>query len=124
VSRLLLTPAARARRLTRRLTGDDASPLRGRRILVTGASSGIGEATAYAVARRGATVLLVARRAHQLARVREAIEAQGGRARVHVCDLTDGLAVDLLGKDVVADDKFLGGLKTYVKGVEGKVPGG
>ena len=31
---------------------------------------------------------------------------------------------ELLKKDEVADDKFLGGLKTYVKGVEGKVPGG
>ena len=30
---------------------------------------------------------------------------------------------ELLKKDEVADDKFLGGLKTYVKGVEGKVPG-
>ncbi len=30
---------------------------------------------------------------------------------------------ELLAKDVVADDKFLGGLKTFVKGVEGKVPG-
>jgi len=30
---------------------------------------------------------------------------------------------ELVAKDVVADDKFLGGLKTYVKGVEGKVPG-
>jgi simple sugar transport system substrate-binding protein len=29
----------------------------------------------------------------------------------------------LIAKDVVADDKFLGGLKSYVKGVEGKVPG-
>ena len=31
---------------------------------------------------------------------------------------------EMLAKDVVADDKFLGGLATYVKGVEGKVPGG
>ena len=31
---------------------------------------------------------------------------------------------ELLAKDAVADDKFLGGIKFYVKGVEGKVPGG
>jgi basic membrane protein A and related proteins len=31
---------------------------------------------------------------------------------------------EVLAKDVVADDKFLGGIKFYVKGVEGKVPGG
>ncbi len=38
--------------------------------------------------------------------------------------IMDNNGKELLAKDVVADDKFLGGLKTYVKGVEGKVPGG
>ena len=38
--------------------------------------------------------------------------------------IMDNTGKELLGKDVVADDKFLGGLKIYVKGVEGKVPGG
>ena len=38
--------------------------------------------------------------------------------------IMDNTGKELLAKDVVADDKFLGGLKTYVKGVEGKVPGG
>ena len=38
--------------------------------------------------------------------------------------IMDNTGKELLGKDMVADDKFLGGLKTYVKGVEGKVPGG
>ena len=37
--------------------------------------------------------------------------------------IMDNTGKELLPKDVVADDKFLGGLKTYVKGVEGKVPG-
>ncbi|MEO7885474.1 MAG: BMP family ABC transporter substrate-binding protein [Polaromonas sp.] len=37
--------------------------------------------------------------------------------------ITDNTGKELVAKDVVADDKFLGGLKTYVKGVEGKVPG-
>ena len=37
--------------------------------------------------------------------------------------IMDNIATELVAKDVVADDKFLGGLKTYVKGVEGKVPG-
>ncbi|MDO8756303.1 MAG: BMP family ABC transporter substrate-binding protein, partial [Polaromonas sp.] len=35
----------------------------------------------------------------------------------------DNTGKELVAKDAVADDKFLGGLKTYVKGVEGKVPG-
>ena len=37
--------------------------------------------------------------------------------------IMDNTGKELVAKDVVADDKFLGGLKTYVKGVEGKVPG-
>jgi simple sugar transport system substrate-binding protein len=38
--------------------------------------------------------------------------------------IMDNTGKELLAKDKIADDKFLGGLKTYVKGVEGKVPGG
>jgi simple sugar transport system substrate-binding protein len=37
--------------------------------------------------------------------------------------IMDNTGKELIAKDVVADDKFLGGLKSYVKGVEGKVPG-
>ena len=37
--------------------------------------------------------------------------------------IMDNTGKELVAKDAVADDKFLGGLKTYVKGVEGKVPG-
>lgn len=95
---LFLTPRARLRRLRGR-----PSPLRHRVVLVTGASSGIGEATAHAVAASGATVLLVARRAEELARVRAAIETSGGRAASYVCDLTDGDAVDALVARVLAD---------------------
>lgn len=72
-------------------------------MLVTGASSGIGEATARAVARRGATVLLVARRAEELDRVRAAVEADGGRASAYPCDLTDLDAVDALVARVLAE---------------------
>jgi NAD(P)-dependent dehydrogenase (short-subunit alcohol dehydrogenase family) len=100
---LLETPRARAARLLRRLTGDPASPLAGRTVLVTGASSGIGEATALAVARAGATVLLVARRAEELERVRQEVEDAGGRAAAYPCDLTDGDAVDALVARVLAE---------------------
>jgi short-subunit dehydrogenase len=72
-------------------------------VLVTGASSGIGEATARAVAARGARVLLVARRADDLARVQADIEAAGGRAAAYPCDLTDGTEVDDLVAKVLAD---------------------
>jgi len=103
VNLLLHTPVSRLARLRRRLTGDTSSPLEGRRVLVTGASSGIGEATARAVARRGATVLLVARRADELDRVRREVEADGGRAAAYTCDLTDPDAVDALVERVSAD---------------------
>ena len=70
---------------------------------MTGASSGIGEATARHVADRGATVLLVARRADDLGRVCAEIEARGGHAAVYPCDLTDADAVDALVKQVLAE---------------------
>ena len=98
---LFQTPRAWARRVFR---PSAPSPLAGRTVLVTGASSGIGEATARAVAARGATVLLVARRAEELERVRGEIEASRGRAAAYACDLTDvadGGAVDLLVKQVL-----------------------
>ncbi|EAP97842.1 hypothetical short chain dehydrogenase [Janibacter sp. HTCC2649] len=72
-------------------------------MLVTGASSGIGEATAYEVARQGAHVHLLARRGEELRRVRDTIEAAGGDAVVHVCDLTDAAEVDALAVRLNAD---------------------
>jgi NAD(P)-dependent dehydrogenase (short-subunit alcohol dehydrogenase family) len=79
------------------------SGLEGRTVLITGASSGIGRASALAVARKGAKVLLVARRADELEEVRTEITAAGGLAAAYPCDLTDGDAIDALVKDVLAD---------------------
>lgn len=100
---LLQTPRARVHRVLRRLSGDPRSPLAGRTVLVTGASSGIGEATALAVARRGASVLLVARRQEELDRVCAEIAAIGARVTAYPCDLTDGDGVDALVEQVLAD---------------------
>jgi len=102
VSLLFQTPRARAARVVRRLRRTP-SPLAGRTVLVTGASSGIGAATARAVAARGGRVLLVARRDDQLERVRGEIEAAGGVAAAYVCDLTDGEAVDDLVKRLLEE---------------------
>ncbi|GAB2988514.1 SDR family NAD(P)-dependent oxidoreductase [Nocardioides montaniterrae] len=99
---LLQTPHAAIARVTRRVTGG-ASPLAGRTVMVTGASSGIGRATASAAAERGAHVLLVARRADDLAAVRAEIVAAGGIAETYPCDLTDGDAVDALVAAVTAE---------------------
>ncbi|HEX2896022.1 MAG TPA: SDR family NAD(P)-dependent oxidoreductase [Marmoricola sp.] len=93
---LLLTPKAWVRRHVVGRVLDLPSPIAGRTVMVTGASSGIGEATAKAVAARGAAVLLVARRADDLERVRSEIQASGGTAYCHPCDLTDGDAVDAM----------------------------
>jgi len=103
MSLLLQTPAALLRRLTAKVAGGGASPLRGRTVLVTGASSGIGEATAYEVAERGGHLLLVARRADELERVRRGVEMRGGTAEVWPVDLTDADAVDELVAAVLAE---------------------
>ncbi|MCK9249456.1 MAG: SDR family NAD(P)-dependent oxidoreductase [Solirubrobacteraceae bacterium] len=75
----------------------------GRVVLVTGASSGIGEATALRLGEAGATVVLVARRRAELDAVRDRIVAAGGAASSHPCDLTDPDAVDALVAAVLAD---------------------
>jgi len=76
----------------RRLPGGDMTRLtnlRGRSALVTGASSGIGEALARRLGREGARLVLVARREEALTRLAEAIRADGGEAHVLPCDLAD-----------------------------------
>jgi short-subunit dehydrogenase len=70
--------------------------LKDRVTLVTGASSGIGEATALALGAAGGTVALVARSQDRLEDVAAQVEATGGRASVHPVDLTDLEAIDAL----------------------------
>ena len=65
-----------------------AKDLEGTVALVTGASSGIGEATAFALAQRGAKVAVAARRRAKLEALRERIEAAGGTALVLDVDVT------------------------------------
>ncbi|MET0135477.1 MAG: SDR family oxidoreductase [Kibdelosporangium sp.] len=68
--------------------------LDGRRVVITGASSGIGRATALKVAAAGGIPLLVARRAPELAELCAEIRAAGGQAYAYPCDLTDAESVD------------------------------
>ncbi len=63
--------------------------LDGKRALVTGAGSGMGRASALALAREGAAVLLIGRRAEPLHAVREEIAQAGGRADIFPSDVTE-----------------------------------
>jgi NAD(P)-dependent dehydrogenase (short-subunit alcohol dehydrogenase family) len=72
--------------------------LRGRRVLLTGASSGIGAVAAEKLASHGATVIAVARREEPLAEVVGRITAAGGNATAIRADLTDLEQVDELVK--------------------------
>ena len=60
-----------------------------RHVLVSGASSGIGLATAQLLARRGARVFLIARSASKLAAATDAIAHEGGTAAYAVADVAD-----------------------------------
>ncbi|GAB6407902.1 SDR family NAD(P)-dependent oxidoreductase [Pseudomonas sp. MHK4] len=63
--------------------------LQGKIAFVTGAGSGIGEATALRFAEEGATVVLCGRRIEPLQGVQEKIRAQGGQAEIAVADVSD-----------------------------------
>jgi NAD(P)-dependent dehydrogenase (short-subunit alcohol dehydrogenase family) len=89
----------------------DEVELKGKRILLTGASSGIGEAAAEKFARRGATVVVVARRKDLLDDLADRILAAGGDALAIDCDLSDLDAVDALAARV---EKEIGGVDILI----------
>lgn len=74
-------------------------------ILVTGASSGIGWATARELAARGAKLMLTARREDRLRSLQEEIESGGGVARYHVTDVVSKRQVEAA---VAATEAILG----------------
>ena len=76
------------------------SPLAGQVALVTGASRGIGAATAIALAAEGAHVILLARTQGGLEETDDAIRAQGGTASLLPIDLMDGPALDPIGPSI------------------------
>ena len=78
----------------------DSKQLAGKLTLVTGASRGIGAATAEALAREGAHVILVARTANALEEVEDRIHQAGGSATIAPLDLTDGDSIGKLGAAV------------------------
>jgi len=79
--------------------------------LVTGASSGIGEATAQVLAEEGAAVALAARRVDRLQELASTIEEKGGRALVIETDVTDEAQARAAVEQTVAE---LGRLDTVI----------
>lgn len=77
--------------------------LHGRVALVTGASSGIGEASALALAQAGARVALVGRRQDRLEKLAAEVKAAGGEARVYPVDLLDEQAAGDVVRQAEAD---------------------
>ena len=80
---------------------DPAGPLVGKHVIITGASSGIGRASAIAVAERGATVFALARNAEALDDLIAEIRAAGGQAYAFTCDVTDSTSVEHTVKDIL-----------------------
>ena len=78
-----------------------SAAVRGKVVLITGASSGIGKATAVKVADAGATVLLVARSIDKLEETKREIEDAGGVAHIHRCDLADMEDIERMAEEVL-----------------------
>src|SRR4051812_578948 len=106
------------------------TPLSGTVALVTGASSGIGEQTAVALAGLGADVVVAARRTDRLDALVDRISADGGKALAVAADVTDeaqandavAAAVDRFGRPGPGGGEAGGGAPRAVGG--GAPPGG
>ncbi len=80
-----------------------AGKVKGKVIVVTGGTSGIGEATAYKMAEAGAQVVLVARDPEKAQPVMARIKSMGGKAKFYSCDLAEIADCDRLVAAVLKD---------------------
>src|SRR6476469_6379291 len=80
-----------------------AHAVNGKVVLITGASSGIGQAAAFKIAAAGGIPLLVARSADKLEETKQEIEAKGGTAYTYSADLSDLDSIDQLVEQVLSD---------------------
>ena len=104
-------------------------PFEGKLALVTGASQGIGAATAEALAAAGAHVILTARNAERLEAIEDRIHAAGGSATIAPLDLTDGDSIARLAAaaaerweklDILVLNAAMLGSLTPVPAIDGK----
>ena len=81
--------------------------VKGKNIIITGASSGIGERTAFLLSECGAHVILLARTEDKLKMVKENIETLGGAASYYPCDLTNMDEIEKTSEKILADFKHV-----------------
>ncbi len=80
-----------------------SNSVKGKRVLITGASSGIGLETALRVGEAGGVVLLVSRTREKLDEVAEQVRERGGTAHVHPADLSDVDDLDRMAQEVISE---------------------
>jgi NAD(P)-dependent dehydrogenase (short-subunit alcohol dehydrogenase family) len=80
-----------------------AHSIKGRKILITGASSGIGRQAALKLGEAGGEVMLVSRTREKLVEVAREVEERGGTAHVHPADLSDLDDIDRMAAEVLAE---------------------
>jgi short-subunit dehydrogenase len=97
--------------MARKTSGPNLKPVKEQVIVITGASSGIGLATARMAAKRGARVVLAARNEADLRTVTDEIRANGGRAICVIADVSREDDVDRIGEAALRE---FGGIDTWV----------
>jgi short-subunit dehydrogenase len=83
------------------LAGSLSGAVRGKTVLITGASSGIGASAARQIGAAGGTILLVARTREKLQEVADEVAEAGGKAYVHPADLSDIDDIDRMANEVL-----------------------
>jgi NAD(P)-dependent dehydrogenase (short-subunit alcohol dehydrogenase family) len=80
-----------------------AGAIKGQKILITGASSGIGQEAAVKIGEAGGEVILVSRTREKLDEVAKQVEERGGTAHVHPADLSDLDDIERMAKEVIEE---------------------
>lgn len=87
-------------------------------VVITGASGGIGRATAWEFARQGAKIALLARGIEQLEATKKEVESYGGKGLIILCDVADAQAVEAAAEQT---EKELGPIDVWVNNVSNSV---